>query len=257
MMYYKYNSKQFSFSLWKYGILFFITVGTGFFNNAKGQIHAPPTPAVPALANYYTGMSDVGPISDSAAGSPYLSRGWMTGQAQLTPNQTIPRPGETLYFNYDKTKNTLITSDPTGQLTYYSVNLVNSFELADSTGKTYRFELLPAVSNSFFLVDVLKSDKGYSLYKRFITKVSVSNNQGQGTFEVGQKHDVYSDVVMYYLIYPGNSEYKSFQLSEKAVKKAFKDEPFQIDPLLDKYKSKFNEASLIEIIDSVNTKYHR
>jgi hypothetical protein len=253
---YKYNAKQFGFLLCKYCIFFFISVGTCLFNKAKGQAHAAPTPAVPALANYYTGMSDIGPNSDSVAGSPYLSRGWMTGQAQLTPNQTIPKPGETLYFNYDKTKNTLISTDPSGQLTYYTVNLVNSFILTDSTGKTYKFELFPAVSNSFFLVDVLKSDKGYSLYKRFITKVSISNNQGQGTFEVGQKHDVYSDVVMYYLIYPGNNEYKNFQLSEKAVKKAFKDEPFQIDPLLDKYKSKFNEASLIEIVDSVNTKYH-
>jgi hypothetical protein len=256
MKYYKYHAKQFGFTLCKYCLLFFITVGIGFVNNAKGQAHAAPTPAVPALANYYTGLSDVGPNSDSVAGSPYLSRGWMTGQAQLTPNQTIPRPGETLYFNYDKSKNTLISTDLSGQLTYYTVNLVNSFVLADSTGKTYRFELYPPVSNSFFLVDVMKSDKGYSLYKRFITKVSISNNQGQGTFEVGQKHDVYSDVVMYYLIYPGNNEYKNFQLSEKAVKKAFRDGPFQIDVLLDKYKSKFNEASLVEIIDSINTKYH-
>jgi hypothetical protein len=257
MKYCKYNSEQFSFSFCKCFIFFFIIVGIFFFNDAKGQIHAAPTPAVPALASYYTGMDGKGINSDSVSGSPYLSRGWMTGKAQLTLNQTIPKPGEILYFNYDKTKNTLISSDLSGQLTYYTVNLVNSFELADSTGKTYRFELYPPVSNSFFLVDVLKSIKGYSLYKRFITKVSVSNNQGQGTFEVGQKHDVYSDVTMYYLIYPGNNEYKSFQLSEKAVKKAFKDEPFQIDVLLDKYKSKFNEASLIEIVDSVNTKYHQ
>ena len=59
-------------------------------------------------------------------------------------------------------------------------------------------------------------------------------NLGQGSFEIGQKHDVYSDVTMYYLIYPGNLEYTSNQLSEKAVKKAFKDEPSQIDALLDK-----------------------
>jgi hypothetical protein len=256
MFYCEYNFNQVRFSLRKYGILFFAIASLSSFNSVKGQAHAAPTPAVPALASYYTGMDGKGINSDSVSGSPYLSPGWMTGKAQLTPNQTIPRPGETLYFNYDKTKNTLISSDLSGQLTYYTVNLVNSFELVDSSGKSYRFELFPAVSNSFFLVDVLKSDKGYSLYKRFITKVSVSNNQGQGTFEVGQKHDVYSDVTMYYLIYPGNNEYKSFQLSEKAVKKAFKDEPFQIDVLLDKYKSKFNEASLIKIVDSVNTKYH-
>jgi len=256
MLYCKYNSNQVRFSPRTCGILFFMMASLSSFDSVKAQAHAAPTPAVPALASYYTGMDGKGINSDSVNGSPYLSAGWMTGKAQLTPNQSIPRPGETLYFNYDKTKNTLITADPSGQLTYYTVNLVNSFELADSTGKNYRFELYPPVSNSFFLVDVLKSDKGYSLYKRFITKVSVSNNQGQGSFEIGQKHDVYSDVTMYYLIYPGNTDYKSFQLSEKAVKKAFKDEPFQIDVLLDKYKSKFNEAALIEIVDSVNAKYH-
>ncbi len=255
MVYFKHNAGQVRFSLRKYGVLFFITASSSFFNITEGQVHAAPTPAVPALASYYTDMDGKRVNTDSVNGSPYLSSGWMTGKAQLTPNQSIPRPGETLYFNYDKTTNTLIATDLSGQLTYYTVNLVNSFELADSTGKSYRFELMPSVSNSFFLVDVLKSDKGYSLYKRFITKVAVSDNQAQGNFEVGVKHDVYSDVTMYYLIYPGNNNYKSFQLNEKAVKKAFKDEPFQIDALLDKHKSNFNEKSLIEIVDSVNTKY--
>jgi hypothetical protein len=256
MFYCKFNSHQFRLLRREYGIFFLIISGLSFFNSAKGQVHAPPTPAVPALASYYTDMDGKRVNTDSVNGSPYLSSGWMTGKAQLTPNQSIPGPGETLYFNYDKTTNTLISTDLSGQLTYYTVNLVNSFELVDSIGKSYRFELVPPISNSFFLVDVLKSDKGYSLYKRFITKVAVSNNQAQGNFEVGVKHDVYSDVTVYYLIYPGNNNYKSFQLSEKAVKKAFKDEPFQIDALVDKYKPHFNETALIEILDSVNTKYH-
>jgi hypothetical protein len=256
MSYSNCNSRQVPLSLRKYRSLFFIIAIVGFFNSAKGQAHAAPTPAVPALASYYTDMDGKRITTDSVNGSPYLSAAWMMGKAQLTVNQSIPRPGETLYFNYDKTSNTLITTDLSGQLTYYTPNLVNSFELVDSTGKVYRFELVPSISNSFFLVDVLKSDKGYSLYKRFITKVAVSNNQAQGNFEVGVKHDVYTDVTMYYLIYPGNNNYKSFQLSEKAVKKAFKDEPFQIDALVDKYKPHFNETALIEILDSVNTKYH-
>ncbi len=257
MVYRNYNSKMVRFSIHKYVVLFFIITILNFLNSAKGQAHAPPTPAAPALASYYTDMDGKRINTDSVNGSPYLSSGWMTGKAQLTPNQSIPRPGETLYFNYDKTTNTLIASDLSGQLTYYTVNLVNSFELVDSNGKAYRFELVPPISNSFFLVDVLKSDKGYSLYKRFITKVAVSDNQAQGNFEVGVKHDVYSDVTMYYLIYPGNNNYKSFQLNEKAVKKAFKDEPFQIDALVDKYTPHFNENSLIEIVDSANTRYHR
>jgi len=127
MVHCKYISRQIRFSPHKYGVLFFITASLSFFNSAKAQVHAPPTPAVPALASYYTDMDGKRVNSDSVNGSPYLSSGWMTGKAQLTPNQSIPRPGETLYFNYDKTTNTLISTDPSGQLTYYTVNLVNSF----------------------------------------------------------------------------------------------------------------------------------
>jgi hypothetical protein len=250
---FNYNPKQSGFGLSKFGICFFIITGIISFDNVKGQ-HQYPTAAVPALAAYHTGVPTI--LNDSSAGSPYLSPSWMTGKAQLTLKQSIPNPNETLYFNYDKTNNTLIAADVSGQITFYTVNLVNSFELTDSSGKTYKFELFPVVSNSFFLVDMIKSNKGYTLYKRFITKLSVSNNQGQGSFTIGEKHDVYTDYIMYYLIYPDKYSYKSFQLSEKAVKKAFKDEPANIDEWLDKYKSKFNEEALIEIVKSVNARYY-
>jgi hypothetical protein len=223
---------------------------------AFGQPHSPPTAAVPALASFYTGTDKLEQTYDSTAGSPYFSEGWMKGKANLTLTNTIPKPNEILFFNFDKAKNTLITAEPSGQLTYYTPNLVNSFELYDSLNKVYSFEKVPLISNSFFLSDLVKSNKGFSLYKRYISKQYVADQVGTLNKEGPDiPHTAFSSVLMYYVVYPDKGSFKTFQLNVKAFKKAMKDAPVDMDQLLSKYKDHFTESDLIDVINQMNVKY--
>jgi hypothetical protein len=234
--------------------LLLIITGLLFFNPAIAQ-HEYPTAAPQALASFYNGMDKLSQTYDSANGSPYFSQDWMKGQAQLTLKHSIPEPNETLFFNFDKTSNTLIVADAAGNLTYYNSNLLISFQLIDSTNKAYSFKKVPLISSSLFLEDLISSNKGYSLYKRYIVKHYISNQLGTlGKEGPDVPHDVYESVIMYYVLFPDKGSFKSFQLNEKSFKKAMKGEPVDLDVPLANYNGTFKEEALIEIINQINLK---
>lgn len=137
---------------------------------------------------------------------------------------------------------------------YYKVNFVNSFILVDSNEKLYKFEKIPAFSSSFFVTDVVKSDTGYSLFKRYITKTSVEDHQGDLSTSGGLKYTAYTDFIEYYLLYPDKITFKNFRLTGNSVKKTFKEESARVDDFIRNHKGNFDEESLIKIIQILNAR---
>jgi hypothetical protein len=189
---------------------------------------------------------------EAAVGSPYFSESWMRGAAELSTHQVIPRQGESLYFNYDKLRIRLVVSDAYGNIRYYAPDSVVTFILVDSSNRYYTFEKISGISNSFFLETISKSEKGYSLYKRLLTRVSAADYQNAGYYSTGKKHDTYTDTYEYYLLFPDQKTFKKFFLDKKGVHKAFRQQALQMDSLYRIYDNRFNEQALVEMTTLLN-----
>jgi hypothetical protein len=185
-------------------------------------------------------------------GTVYFTEYWMRGAAEFANHKTIPTREKPYYFNFDKMKNVLIVADNSEKISYYKGDSVIQFILLDSLNKTYKFEIVPGISRSFYLQPVLTPDSGYSLYKRLITKLAGADYQSYGYGSTGAKHDTYDDSYEYYFLYPDKTTYKKFYLDGAAVKKAFKPWTTQLESLLSKYNAKLNEDGLVELIEWIN-----
>ena len=98
----------------------------------------------------------------------------MRGRVRLSSELVIPHPQEILFFNYDKMRMRVMTTTPDGQLKSYSANEVLSFALVDSNDHVYTFEKIPEIGPATFVTSLIKSDNGYSLYKRIITRMTAA-----------------------------------------------------------------------------------
>jgi hypothetical protein len=185
-------------------------------------------------------------------GTVYFTEYWMKGAAEFTNHQTIPTREKPYYFNFDKMKNVLIVADNSAKISYYHGDEVVQFILLDSLNKTYKFEIVPAISRSFYLQPVLISDTGYSLYKRLITKLAAADFQSYGYGSTGVKHDTYDDSYEYYFLYPDKKTYKKFYPDGAALRKVFKPWSDQLELLLNKNNSRMNEDGLLELIEYIN-----
>jgi hypothetical protein len=197
---------------------------------------------------FYPGLLPTFFEKDSTKGSPYLSPYWMMGVLELSDHRRIPKLNEYLYFNYDKYNHRLILINKENKIWSYPVDSISGFALTDGE-KVYSFEKLHSISNNFFLESVLKSETGYSLYKRLITKLVSADYQSEGYWSSGQKRDEYTDDYEYYLIYPDKRSYKKFYLNENAIHKAFKGEIVFVKDYL---KPPVTENQLVSMIEVIN-----
>lgn len=185
-------------------------------------------------------------------GTVYFTEYWMKGAAEFINHKTIPTREKPYYFNFDKMKNVLIVADNSDKISYYRGDSVIQFILLDSLNKTYKFEIIPGISRSFYLQPVLTSDSGYSLYIRLITKLAGADYQSYGYGSTGVKHDTYDDSYEYYFLFPDKKTYKKFYLDGVALRKVFKPWSDQLESLLNKYKGRLNEEGLVELVEYVN-----
>jgi hypothetical protein len=184
----------------------------------------------------------------STKGSPYLSSTWMRGIIETFDHRRIPKPSENLYFNYDKVKRRLISTNVNNEIIEYPMESILSFALADNE-KAYLFEKVFYISRDFFLEPVLKSENGFSLYKRLITKLSAADYKNDGYYSTGQKFDEYTDDYEYYLLSPDKNSFRKFFLKEPAIRKVFKDEQKLLDDIL---KIPVTEAQVVSIVEAIN-----
>jgi hypothetical protein len=189
---------------------------------------------------------------ESPVGAAYFTEYWMRGAAEFITHQTIPTREKLYYFNFDKIKNVLIVVDDSLNIKRYHGDSVIRFILLDSLNKTYNFEIIPAISHSFYLQKVLIADSGYSLYKRLITKLAFADYQSYGYGSTGVKHDTYTDYYEYYFQYPDKKSYKKFYLDKAAVRKVFQPWSLQLETLINKYEGRLNEEVLVELIKFID-----
>jgi hypothetical protein len=190
---------------------------------------------------------------EETIGIPFLSRYWMTGVVELSNHQRLPAQGDLLLFNYDKMKNTVYMMNRDKKITYLPANAVLSFDLLNRSD-IFSFEKVKIISAKFFLTAVIKSDNGYSLYKRLFTRLIRANFSNEGYYTEGKKYDEYVDYYEYYITYPGNRSFRKIYLREKYIWKVLKDESKLLEAFFNLHDNEINEESLIGIIQYINDK---
>ncbi|HEX3767861.1 MAG TPA: hypothetical protein VHT72_05755 [Puia sp.] len=186
-------------------------------------------------------------------GSVYLTRNWVNGKVELSSHKILPEPGEPLLFNFDKINNVVYTINRDSKIVFYPADSVLSFNLVDNN-TVFSFEKVPWISDNFFLVPILKSEKGYSLYKRLFTRLLQADFSNEGYYSKGRKFDEYIDYYEYYITYPGNNLFRKLYLKEKDIRRALRDETKLLDDFFTMHEHEINEQSLIGIVQFINDK---
>jgi len=190
---------------------------------------------------------------EETVGSVYLTGNWIKGRVELTNHKLLPEPGNPMLFNFDKINNVVYAINRDNKLLFYPEDSVVSFNLMDDN-TVFTFEKVNWISDNFFLMPILKSDKGYSLYKRLFTRFIQADFSSEGYYTKGRKFDEYVDYYEYYITYPGNNLFRKLYLKEKDIRRALRDESKLLDDFFTIHEHEINEQSLIGIIQYINDK---
>jgi hypothetical protein len=190
---------------------------------------------------------------DETVGSPYLARNWVKGVVDLSNHKRLPQPEDPLLFNFDKINNVICAVNRGNKIVYYPADSILSFNLVEDN-TVYSFEKIFWISDNFFLMPVLKSEKGYSLYKRLFTRFLQADYSSEGYYTKGRKFDEYVDYYEYYITYPGNNLFRKLYLKEKDIRRALKDESKLLDDFFIQHDHEINEQSLIGIVQYIDDK---
>ena len=182
---------------------------------------------------------------ENMVGSVYLSNRWMRGTVEFVNHKRLPAPGQFMVFNFDKIKNILYMLTDTSKVLAFPIDSVSSIEM-EGNSKTYSFQKISWISNSYYLMPVFTSNQGYSLYKRLFTKAQPADFFNGGYYTTGKKYDEYVDYYEYYLTYPGNNQYQKLTLKESVIRKALKDESKLVNEFFSLHENDIN-LSLIHI----------
>jgi hypothetical protein len=198
---------------------------------------------------------DVTPFfaKEKTVGSVYLTRNWVKGGVELSNHRLLPEPGEPLLFNFHKINNVVYSINRDSKMIIYPADSILSFNLVDGN-TVYSFEKVTWISDNFFLMPILKSDKGYSLYKRLFTRFLEADFSSEGYYTKGRKFDEYVDYYEYYITYPGNNRFRKLYLKEKDIRRALRDETKLLDDFFTIHEHEIDEQSLIGIVQFINDK---
>jgi hypothetical protein len=190
---------------------------------------------------------------DDAKGSPFLATHWMKGVVELSDRRRLPAQNEILFFNYDKMNSRLIIRNTAYKEWSYPTDSISGFELMDS-GKIYSFEKVFVHGHPILLMPIVRSEKGYCLYKRLFTKIVPQNYVDYGYANTGKKYDEYVDFYQYYLIYPDKQTVKKFFLNDNSVRNAYKAESDQWRVFASQHSGSYTEENVALITESINNK---
>jgi hypothetical protein len=190
---------------------------------------------------------------DDDVGSPYLAKSWISGYIITENQQRLPAPHQFLLFNYDKVHSLIYLVNNLNKVSSYPIDSVSSFELVENN-VIYSFEKIPMVSRKYYLMPIIKSVKGYSLYKRLLTNLVLADYVNEGYTTKGRKYDEYVDFFEYYIIYPGRKSYKKLYLKESNVRRAFSSDSKLLDEFFSIHDNEITEQSLLAIVQYINDK---
>jgi hypothetical protein len=184
-------------------------------------------------------------------GSPYLVPGWIRGVVEFRSHKRLPEPGGVAWFNFDKIECVLLMIDSQNKVTKYPIDSILNISLADDNHE-YNFEKVSWISDRYFLMPVIKSATGFSLYKRMYTKFINADYVDAGYYTTGKKSDQYADYYEYYLVYPGNRKWRKIYLQQSVVRHALKSESKLLDEFFSMHADEIDEQSLLAIIQFID-----
>jgi hypothetical protein len=190
---------------------------------------------------------------DKAVGSPYLTKTWVTGYIELESNHHIPDSNNYVLLNYDKIQSVIYLTNGVDKIWFYPIDSIKSFELFD-INKAYDFEKIPWISSKFFLIPIIKSAKGYSLYKRLITNFYWADYSTDGYSSKGRNFDEFDDTYIYYMTYPGNTRYRKLTLKENSIRRDLKEESTLVKEFFGQHGDDMNEQSLLALVQYIDDK---
>ncbi|ANE52630.1 hypothetical protein [Flavisolibacter tropicus] len=147
-------------------------------------------------------------------GSRYLVNGWAKGKVVLE-NGTVNQSAYKL--NYDKINDDLILKVDDTHFVEVDMSSIESFNLIDSSEKSYSFLRIPG-SKSSFLVEVYK-DSICSLYKKITTKFYRADYENKGLYEKGYKYDRYVDETTFFMKNDKEGFVEIVNLNKKELRK--------------------------------------
>lgn len=192
---------------------------------------------------------------DSTQGSPYLVPGWLRGTVELSSHRRLPAAGQSLFFNYDKMNERLFVTDGLQKPWSYPRDSLNGFWLTDSSGE-YDFEKVPLITGSHLLRVLIKSDSGYSLYKRMITKLVSADYKNYVYWTTGKRYDFFVDRGEYYIVYPGDKRYRKVELKARDIKKALPTESARLEKFFAGDNGTVDEQAVVILLKYLNEQAH-
>jgi hypothetical protein len=204
--------------------------------------------------NHRTGALPIFFDKDSAKGSPYLVYGWLHGVVELNDHRRLPEKGRGLFFNFDKMYERLYVTDGIGKVWSYPNDSVSSFALGDGD-IVYNFEKIPWVSQTHFFQPMVRSQTGYSLYKRLITRIVAADYKSEGYYTTGSRSDQYVDHYVYYVLYPGNRSFKTLLLNKREIKKTFGTESAALNKFFSQNGQEINESTVVDLVHFLNEEH--
>jgi len=183
-------------------------------------------------------------------GSRYLFNWWVNGTV-LDTNLTVINTAD-FSFNYDKIGKKLLATRDKNTIIEINDAAINSFILKTDTSIT-KFEKIPGIGKKEFLIEVVKNEVKYSLYKSMKTTFQKADYTNNGVIASGKKYDEFVDEFEYYIIFPGGNQFKKVELKKKSIREALSNEEVKVKQYFSKSESGvINESFLKELILFLN-----
>jgi hypothetical protein len=187
---------------------------------------------------------------EETQGSRYLFNWWVNG-TMLDTNLVVINTAD-FSFNYDKIGKKLLATRDKNTIIEINDAAINSFILKTDTSVT-KFERIPAITKKEFLIEVVKNEVKYSLYKSMKTTFQKADYSNNGVIASGKKYDEFVDEFEYYIIFPGGNQFKKVDLKKKSIREALSGEEVKVKQYFSKRESGVvNETFLKELILFLN-----
>lgn len=163
---------------------------------------------------------------ENTKGTRFLFDNWVNGDSIMGVQENFINTTSFL-FNYDKmTDNLLVTQDKVNIMSV-APDGINSFILKNND-KLYLFEHVKAIDPAKFFLNLVKSDTGYSVYKKLGVRFVQANVRNDGMIKTGNDYDEYVDESQYYIVAKLNTV-KPVSLKPKVIKAALEDKKDKVD----------------------------
>jgi hypothetical protein len=187
---------------------------------------------------------------EETQGSRYLFNWWVNGTV-LDTNLAVVNTAD-FSFNYDKVGKKLLATRDKNTIIEINDAAINSFILKTDTSIA-KFEKIPAISKKEFMIEAVKNEVKYSLYKSIKTTFQKADYTNNGLIESGKKYDEFVDEFEYYIIFPGGNQFKKVELKKKSIREALSNEEVKVKQFSSTSESGvINESFLKQLILFLN-----